>query len=232
MRNDDLRALSLRVGAELDEVESRNVLASWHTRETLQETFLYLIALSYLLLERHARSGAVEPAQEARRRAAVEALRDLRAASLLANMGHVGSAGHLAAAAQFSLIRMAFFLRFPEEATDWLAGRGPATMEMHARLAGVGADFDLAAPAEEPVQRAAPLVPPLAAMLGEGFQVDRVRAVMQSLCRACATLARLEADGLAGVFDEPYTRIADRAALERALIELETEAGVVPAAAG
>jgi hypothetical protein len=59
-----------------------------------------------------------------------------------------------------------------------------------------------------------------------------VRAVMQSLCRACATLARLEADGLAGVFDEPYTRIADRAALERALIELETEAGVVPAAAG
>ncbi len=220
MTGDDLRALVLRVGSEFDEAESRNVVQSWGQLEDLHRALLYVTALPYVLLERHAATNSAEPEQEARRRLAIEALRDLRAAGLIAGMGHTGSAARLIEAIDTSVLGLRYFARFPEDAGAWLTGGGPSPADMRSRLTNAGAP---PAPSDAPISRAAPPVPPLSAMLGEGFQADSIGAALRRLCALGAELALLLAEGLAGAFDAPGAgaMALGRADFERALADVE-----------
>lgn len=184
MNDDDLRALALRVASELDEAESRNTIHAWQSFEREQRALFQLTALCYRMLEAHLEHADESPAQQARRRPAVEALRDLRAATHLTNMGHVGSAARLADAIAAANARLRTLAARPDPFD------GDASVDGEPPL-----------PDDAPLPEGpAPARPPLHAMLGEGFQVERVHAGLQGLIALGSDLVRLIAATLPGAF--------------------------------
>ncbi|HWO93790.1 MAG TPA: hypothetical protein VNL92_03415 [Dehalococcoidia bacterium] len=219
MRDEDLRALALRVGSELDERESRNTLQSWQL-EDLQRALLFLTTFAYVLLEQHASRDATSHIQQARRRLGVEGLRNLRGVVFLANMGYVAPARRLMAALADAVLGLRYFRQFPDDAEAWVGGGGPDAELMRERLGAAGEPVESEGSAV-PASRAAPPLLPLAALLGEGNQQEQVARTLQRVGRLGSDLVLLLAEGLEGAFDSVGTMPLSRSDLDDALSLVE-----------